>query len=132
MRISSPRTSSTPCVSRRTCPGSAALRANRITPQGRASRRKAASAGARSRPANPVMNAASMRRGLSLFASVRRHPAAGVPRGLQLAAEAGSGLARAGWADDCAVPDALLAEVDLLHVGRLAGEHVAVLVAHVG
>src|SRR5262245_46759698 len=66
------------------------------------------------------------------MASVRRYPAARVPGGLELAAHGGRSVARAGRADDGSVPQALVAEIGFLHVRRLAGQYVAVLLLDIG
>src|SRR5262245_10656168 len=126
-RISSPTASAAAPVRRRTWSGVATLRANRMTPHGRAERKREASSGASSSPARPMMNADSMR-GCSreaAIASVLRDPAVLVAGSLELAADAGCRLTRPRGAHDQTVhgAEAPRALIGLLHVWSLAGEH---------
>src|SRR5512145_386635 len=136
--MSEPTASRASSLRRRTCAGSATLRANRITPQGRAARSTAASRALSSRPARPVMNAESIRQDIrlreyepglgpaespprrnandgsgvrpaALAAPVLRHPAV-LAGGLELVAESHGRPARSRRADESTIPDALLSQ----------------------
>src|SRR5262245_3385590 len=113
-----------------------------MIPAGRAALSSAASTVVSSSPAKPVIKADRM--GLCTWAAdaapawpgalplVGRHPAADVAGRLQLGAYTGSRVARYRWPDHGAVPDAFVAEVGFLHIGRLARQHVTILLLQVG
>src|SRR5262245_43846304 len=114
-----------------------------MIPAGRAALSSAASTVVSSSPAKPVIKADRM--GLLRVSPahaapawagssplVGRHPAADVAGRLQLGAYTGSRVARYRWPDHGAVPDAFVAEVGFLHIGRLARQHVTILLLQVG
>src|SRR5262245_13642346 len=115
-----------------------------MMPQGRAAFSRAASRGASSGPAKPVMNANCIRvpsciagwgpapPGLVPAPLIGRYPTPGIAGRLQLRTYTRGRIARHRWTNDGPVPNTLVAEVGFLHVGGLAREHIPVLLLQVG